>query len=172
MLTFPLGRIRVSVAPSHSGRTRTAHVVPYPRGRPDARAYRQAHPPAPATLRHAPERRLLQASHARAVHAPIAAGSRALTRSWSCRHSSSATRVGLAAFHKAVTHGSGSASSNGCENSVSSTKEGPDRPLIGLTAYQETAAWGVWQAPASLLAQTYVDHVKNAGGIPMLLPAA
>ena len=51
-------------------------------------------------------------------------------------------------------------------------EEGRPRPLIGLTAYQETAAWGVWQAPASLLAQTYVDHVKNAGGIPVLLPAA
>ena len=45
-------------------------------------------------------------------------------------------------------------------------------PLIGLSIYQETASWGVWNAPASLLPQAYVDCVTTAGGIPVLLPAA
>jgi gamma-glutamyl-gamma-aminobutyrate hydrolase PuuD len=45
-------------------------------------------------------------------------------------------------------------------------------PLIGLSTYQETAAWGAWKVPASVLPQAYVDHVKKAGGIPLLLPAA
>jgi gamma-glutamyl-gamma-aminobutyrate hydrolase PuuD len=45
------------------------------------------------------------------------------------------------------------------------------RPLIGLSVYQETAAWGAWKAPASLLPQAYIDHVTGVGGIPVMLPA-
>ena len=44
-------------------------------------------------------------------------------------------------------------------------------PLIGLSTYQETAAWGAWHAPASLLPQSYIDAVKDAGGVPLMLPA-
>ena len=47
----------------------------------------------------------------------------------------------------------------------------PELPVIGLTAYQETTAWGVWHVPATVLPQSYVDHVKNAGGVPVLLPS-
>ncbi|GAA2839283.1 gamma-glutamyl-gamma-aminobutyrate hydrolase family protein [Kitasatospora paracochleata] len=43
-------------------------------------------------------------------------------------------------------------------------------PLIGITTYQEPAQWSVWQQPASLVPQTYVDAVARAGGIPVLLP--
>ncbi|MGW0518622.1 gamma-glutamyl-gamma-aminobutyrate hydrolase family protein [Crossiella sp. NPDC003009] len=45
-----------------------------------------------------------------------------------------------------------------------------DAPVIGISCYSETAAWGVWQRPAALLPRTYVDAVITAGGIPVLLP--
>jgi putative glutamine amidotransferase len=44
------------------------------------------------------------------------------------------------------------------------------RPVIGLTAYQEEARWGVWDQPAVLLPAHYVQAVVAAGGIPVLLP--
>ncbi|GAA2809284.1 gamma-glutamyl-gamma-aminobutyrate hydrolase family protein [Kitasatospora sp. CM 4170] len=44
------------------------------------------------------------------------------------------------------------------------------RPLIGITSYQDEAAWSVWRQRASLLPQTYVDAVVRAGGTPVLLP--
>jgi putative glutamine amidotransferase len=45
------------------------------------------------------------------------------------------------------------------------------RAVIGLTTYTETASWGVWHTDATLLPRSYVDSVRNAGGIPVLLPA-
>ncbi len=47
---------------------------------------------------------------------------------------------------------------------------GGSRPLIGLTTYRETAAWGVWQQPADLLPAVYARCVEAAGGIVVLLP--
>jgi putative glutamine amidotransferase len=44
------------------------------------------------------------------------------------------------------------------------------RPLIGITAYLERAAWGVWDKPAALVPVTYVRAVEAAGGRPVLLP--
>ncbi|MFJ8621951.1 gamma-glutamyl-gamma-aminobutyrate hydrolase family protein [Kitasatospora sp. NPDC093550] len=44
------------------------------------------------------------------------------------------------------------------------------RPLIGITSYQDEAAWSVWRQRASLVPQTYVDAVVRAGGTPVLLP--
>lgn len=44
------------------------------------------------------------------------------------------------------------------------------RPLIGITSYQDQAAWSVWQQRASLVPQTYVDAVTRAGGTALLLP--
>ncbi|MDR0345128.1 MAG: gamma-glutamyl-gamma-aminobutyrate hydrolase family protein [Nocardiopsaceae bacterium] len=44
------------------------------------------------------------------------------------------------------------------------------RPVIGLSAYLETARWGAWEAPASLLPARYADQVTAAGGIPVVLP--
>lgn len=46
----------------------------------------------------------------------------------------------------------------------------PRRPLIGITSYQDDAAWSVWRQRASLVPQTYVDAVVRAGGTPVLLP--
>ncbi len=43
-------------------------------------------------------------------------------------------------------------------------------PVIGLSAYAEAARWAVWQAPATLLPSSYIDHVTEAGGVPVLLP--
>ncbi|HKQ42068.1 MAG TPA: gamma-glutamyl-gamma-aminobutyrate hydrolase family protein, partial [Pseudonocardia sp.] len=42
-------------------------------------------------------------------------------------------------------------------------------PLIGITAYGEQAAWGVWEQEAVLLPRTYTDAVIAAGGLPVLL---
>lgn len=43
-------------------------------------------------------------------------------------------------------------------------------PVIGLSVYRETAAWGVWQQPADLLPTMYADAVAAVGGVPLLLP--
>jgi gamma-glutamyl-gamma-aminobutyrate hydrolase PuuD len=44
-------------------------------------------------------------------------------------------------------------------------------PVIGITAYDSTAAWQDWNARAALLPYAYVDAVRKAGGRPVLLPA-
>lgn len=44
------------------------------------------------------------------------------------------------------------------------------RPLIGLTTYRETAAWGAWDLTADLLPTVYARSVEAAGGIAVLLP--
>jgi anthranilate synthase component 2/putative glutamine amidotransferase len=44
------------------------------------------------------------------------------------------------------------------------------RPVIGITTYRETAAWGVWHRHADLLGAGYADAVVAAGGAPVLLP--
>jgi putative glutamine amidotransferase len=41
---------------------------------------------------------------------------------------------------------------------------------VGITTYLETVRWGYWERPAALLAQSYVDSVQRAGGVPVLLP--
>jgi putative glutamine amidotransferase len=46
-----------------------------------------------------------------------------------------------------------------------------DRPLIGITAYEEEATWGVREREvAALLPADYVRSVAGAGGIPVVLP--
>jgi gamma-glutamyl-gamma-aminobutyrate hydrolase PuuD len=44
------------------------------------------------------------------------------------------------------------------------------RPVVGITTYQETARWGVWNCPAVLVPADYVRHVSGAGAVPVLLP--
>jgi putative glutamine amidotransferase len=44
-------------------------------------------------------------------------------------------------------------------------------PIIGVTSYDPVAAWGAWNAPATLVPQSYIDAVIAAGGIPIALPA-
>jgi gamma-glutamyl-gamma-aminobutyrate hydrolase PuuD len=44
------------------------------------------------------------------------------------------------------------------------------RPVVGLTAYGEQAAYGVWHQETVLLPRTYSDMVIAAGGVPVLLP--
>jgi len=51
-----------------------------------------------------------------------------------------------------------------------SEPRGTARPVIGISAYSEHASWGVWELPASLLPQNYVDQVTAAGAAPVLLP--
>jgi gamma-glutamyl-gamma-aminobutyrate hydrolase PuuD len=56
-------------------------------------------------------------------------------------------------------------------SSDSETRTG-DRPgpVVGLTAYGERAAYGVWEHDTVLLARSYLNVVIAAGGIPVLLP--
>jgi putative glutamine amidotransferase len=44
-------------------------------------------------------------------------------------------------------------------------------PIIGVTSYDSVASWGAWNAPATLVPQSYIDAVIAAGGIPIALPA-
>jgi putative glutamine amidotransferase len=45
------------------------------------------------------------------------------------------------------------------------------RPIVGITAYVEPAAWGVWSdVPAALVPYTYVEAVTAAGGRAIILP--
>jgi gamma-glutamyl-gamma-aminobutyrate hydrolase PuuD len=43
-------------------------------------------------------------------------------------------------------------------------------PVIGITTYEDKAAWRGWNARAALLPYVYVDSVRGAGGRPVLLP--
>jgi putative glutamine amidotransferase len=44
------------------------------------------------------------------------------------------------------------------------------RPVIGITAPLERSRYGFWDRDAVVLANTYVDIVLAAGGVPVLLP--
>ena len=44
------------------------------------------------------------------------------------------------------------------------------RPVIGITAYDDEAAWRNWKARAAMLPYAYVDAVRRGGGGPVLLP--
>jgi putative glutamine amidotransferase len=43
-------------------------------------------------------------------------------------------------------------------------------PVIGITTYDDTAAWRNWTARAAMLPYVYVDAVRHSGGRPVLLP--
>lgn len=43
-------------------------------------------------------------------------------------------------------------------------------PLIGVTTYYASAAWGSWTRPASIVPNAYFELVAAAGGRPILLP--
>ena len=44
-------------------------------------------------------------------------------------------------------------------------------PVIGITAYVEPASWAAWRdVPAVLVPLGYVRHVRDAGGLPVVLP--
>ena len=43
-------------------------------------------------------------------------------------------------------------------------------PVVGITTYEDQAAWRGWNARAALLPYVYVDAVRNAGGRAVLLP--
>lgn len=44
------------------------------------------------------------------------------------------------------------------------------RPVIGISAYQQDARWGVWDSEATLVPTAYVRQVSDAGGVPIVLP--
>jgi len=52
------------------------------------------------------------------------------------------------------------------------TTPGAARPVIGISAYSQSARWGSWDLPAILLPKRYTDMVIQAGGLPVLLPPA
>jgi len=43
-------------------------------------------------------------------------------------------------------------------------------PVIGITAYDDEAAWRSWKARAAMLPYAYVNAVRQGGGRPVLLP--
>ena len=43
-------------------------------------------------------------------------------------------------------------------------------PAIGITAYDDEAAWRNWKARAAMLPYAYVNAVRQGGGRPVLLP--
>jgi len=43
-------------------------------------------------------------------------------------------------------------------------------PVIGITAYDDEAAWRNWKARAAMLPYAYVNAVRQGGGRPVLLP--
>jgi hypothetical protein len=44
------------------------------------------------------------------------------------------------------------------------------RPRIGITAYRTNARWTHWDLAATVLPQGYVEGVRLAGGVPLMLP--
>jgi putative glutamine amidotransferase len=44
------------------------------------------------------------------------------------------------------------------------------RPRIGITAYRTNARWTHWDLAATVIPQGYVEGVRLAGGVPILLP--
>jgi putative glutamine amidotransferase len=43
-------------------------------------------------------------------------------------------------------------------------------PRIGLPTYREQARWGSWERSADLLPADYAARIREAGGVPVLLP--
>jgi putative glutamine amidotransferase len=43
-------------------------------------------------------------------------------------------------------------------------------PVIGISTYDDEAAWRNWKARAAMLPYAYVDAVRRGGGRPVLLP--
>jgi putative glutamine amidotransferase len=43
-------------------------------------------------------------------------------------------------------------------------------PVVGLVTLATRASWGPWQGPAMLLPAAYVNHLSEAGALPVLLP--
>jgi gamma-glutamyl-gamma-aminobutyrate hydrolase PuuD len=50
--------------------------------------------------------------------------------------------------------------------------EGPLRPVIGITSYEEPVAWGAWNVEAVLVPSAYVRAVERAGGRAFVVPPA
>jgi putative glutamine amidotransferase len=51
-----------------------------------------------------------------------------------------------------------------------SKREVGERPVVGITAYEEDARWGPWAERAVLVPAAYVHAVERAGGAAMVLP--
>jgi len=45
-----------------------------------------------------------------------------------------------------------------------------ERPVIGVSAYEEAASWGVWSVDASLVPVNYVQSLARAGAQAVILP--
>jgi putative glutamine amidotransferase len=50
-----------------------------------------------------------------------------------------------------------------------SDSDAPRRPLIGICAAAERAAWSFWDQEAAIVAGTYLGAVRRAGGTPVVL---
>jgi putative glutamine amidotransferase len=52
---------------------------------------------------------------------------------------------------------------------VDTSASEPGRPVIGICAAAERAAWSFWDQHATLVAGTYLSAVRRAGGLPLAL---
>lgn len=46
----------------------------------------------------------------------------------------------------------------------------PDTPVIGVCAAMERARWSVWDLPAALVPMNYLEQVRGAGAVALLVP--
>lgn len=44
------------------------------------------------------------------------------------------------------------------------------KPVVGVTSYEQEAAWGHWTLPAALIPVSYVRSIELAGGRPFVIP--
>jgi putative glutamine amidotransferase len=44
------------------------------------------------------------------------------------------------------------------------------RPVIGVCSAMERAQWSVWDMPAALVPVSYLDQIREAGGVALLVP--
>jgi gamma-glutamyl-gamma-aminobutyrate hydrolase PuuD len=50
------------------------------------------------------------------------------------------------------------------------SRERGGKPIVGITCYEEEAAWGSWDTVAALLPVAYVRSIEAAGAIALLIP--
>jgi len=43
-------------------------------------------------------------------------------------------------------------------------------PVVGISAYDDVAAWGAWNVRAAIVPEAYVRAVAATGGVPVVLP--
>lgn len=50
------------------------------------------------------------------------------------------------------------------------TAQPATRPVVGVCGVPSVATWGFWSQPAVLVAETYLAAIRDAGGLPIIVP--